>query len=162
MPTSHIEARSIKWLVEISTDPEVGLAAGGIVPQLEWPLDLDVSDMLPQLVNIFTSCVDVRGNIAPSLEEKASACATALTHLYYGRVLQAYPDHGEFIIRKGQDVDVFYQIYQHMGTANQTVLDMTANFCDPHIDRYRWSIDISEGCPDSIYERLSHLLLITL
>ncbi|KAG1858549.1 hypothetical protein F4604DRAFT_1185119 [Suillus subluteus] len=43
-PASSLEAPSIEWLLETFTDPEVFLAAASFVPQVEWPLDLDVSD----------------------------------------------------------------------------------------------------------------------
>ncbi|KAG1785844.1 uncharacterized protein HD556DRAFT_1419121 [Suillus plorans] len=109
--------------------------------------------MLHQLFDIFMSCVDIQQRIVPSLEEKASACTTALTHLYYGRVLQAYPDRGEFIIRGTGDFDVFYEIYVRI--ADRTVPSTTLDLCS---DGSSWSAFFPEACPDSVYERLSHLL----
>ncbi|KAG2091817.1 uncharacterized protein F5147DRAFT_436436 [Suillus discolor] len=106
IPTGDLEATSVKWLLETSTDPEVFLAAARLVPQVEWPLDFDVSDMLHQLFDIFTSCVDIQGRIVPSLEEKASACTMALTHLYYGCVLRGYPGRSNCIVRGRRDMDV--------------------------------------------------------
>ncbi|KAG2056253.1 hypothetical protein BDR06DRAFT_298612 [Suillus hirtellus] len=157
IPTSDLEAPSIKWLLETSTDLEVVLATAKLVPQVEWPLDLDISDMLHQLSDIFTSCVDVQGNIVPSLEEKASACTTALTHLYYGRVLQAHPDCGNFITRERGDVDVFWEIFRGgICTTDRTVLHTTINLC--RSQNVPWAPFLSEDCPDSVLERLSHLL----
>ncbi|KAG2133305.1 hypothetical protein DEU56DRAFT_981542 [Suillus clintonianus] len=92
-PTSGLEAPIIQWLFETSTDPEVFFAAAGLVPQVEWPLDLDVSETLHQLYDIYESCVDVQSRIVPSLEKKASVCAMALSHLYCGRALQTYTGH---------------------------------------------------------------------
>ncbi|KAG1815867.1 hypothetical protein EV424DRAFT_1626782 [Suillus variegatus] len=153
MPTSDLEAHSIKWLLETSTDPEVFIAAASIVLQIEWPLDLDVSDMLHQLFDIFMSCADTQGCTVPSLEEKASACTTTLSHLYYGRVLQAYPDRRKFIIRRTEDLVVFVEIYVHI--ADRGVLNTTLNLCR-HGDIIRASLP--EACPESVCERLSHLL----
>jgi hypothetical protein len=79
IPTSNLEAPSVKWLLETSTDPEVFITAARLVPLVEWPLDLDVSDMLPQLYDNFMSCVGFDENIIPSLEEKASACKVICT-----------------------------------------------------------------------------------
>ncbi|KAG1852218.1 hypothetical protein F4604DRAFT_1300280 [Suillus subluteus] len=160
IPTSNLEAPSIKWLLETSTDPEVFLAAVSLVPLVEWPLDLDVSDTLPQLYDIFTSCVGFHGQIIPSLEEKASACIMALSHLYCGRVLQAYPGRGEFLGRRRGDYDMFVQMrlsLGHMRRADLTVLATTMYFCvseDDHV----WFPPWLGECPDSVLEWLSHSL----
>ncbi|KAG2151237.1 uncharacterized protein EDB93DRAFT_307437 [Suillus bovinus] len=153
-PVSDLEAPSIKWLLETSTDPEAFLAASRLVPQVEWPLDFDISDILPLMYDSFTSCVDIQGKIVPSLGDKASACAMALTHLYYRRFLRAYPTPGEFIVRGEADVDVLVRIYRSsMLPADKTVLDTAIN-----PDFSWWSVTWPETCPDSVLQRLSHLL----
>jgi hypothetical protein len=156
IPTSDLEAPSIKWLLETSTDPEVFLAAARVVPQVEWPLDLDISDILPQLYDIFTSCLDSQQQIIPSLEEKVSACTMALSHLYCGRVLQAYPDCGEFLGRGRSDYDTFLQVLSLRGTriADHTMVDTTTNLCLSEHHRF-WFLG---SCPPSILEWLSHSL----
>ncbi|KAG1859552.1 hypothetical protein DFJ58DRAFT_682240, partial [Suillus subalutaceus] len=160
IPTSNLEAPSIKWLLETSTDPEVFLAAVSLVPLVEWPLDLDVSDTLPQLYDIFTSCIGFHGQIIPSLEEKASACIMALSHLYCGRVLQ-YPGHGEFLCRGRRDYDVFQEIsMMDMGEANDMVLALAMQLCFPEDDDDRsllYTFWLDE-CPDSVFEWVSHSL----
>ncbi|KAG2037015.1 hypothetical protein BDR03DRAFT_400615 [Suillus americanus] len=108
-PTSSLEAPSIKWLLETSTDPEVFLAAASLVPHVDWPLDLDVSDTLGQLYDIYNTCLDVHLLIIPSLEEKASACTMVLCHLYCGRILQRHPDY-RFLGQGISDCDVFHQM----------------------------------------------------
>ncbi|KAG1798900.1 uncharacterized protein HD556DRAFT_159702 [Suillus plorans] len=80
----------------------------------------------------------------------------ALSHLYYGCVLQAYPDRGEFTVRWRQDFDMFVGISLAMRTTDQTVLDTTMNLCHP--DGNRWDIFWSEASPDSLPEWLSHVL----
>ncbi|KAG1840809.1 hypothetical protein DFJ58DRAFT_809656 [Suillus subalutaceus] len=111
MPTSDLEARSIKWLLETSTDPEVFLAAACFIPQVKKPLDLDVSIMLHHVSDIFTSCVGFDGQILSSLEEKVSACAMALSHLYYECVLQSHPGHSNFFSRERQDDGSCYMFF---------------------------------------------------
>ncbi|KAG1887593.1 hypothetical protein F4604DRAFT_1950823 [Suillus subluteus] len=163
IPISDLEAPSIKWLLETSTDPEVVLAAASLVPQVEWPLDLDVSDMLNQLHGIFRSCIDIHEKIVPSLEEKASACVMALSHLYYGCVLQEYPYHGEFFGRARRDSDMFLQMILTLAgrrTADLTVLATTMNF-RVSADRgseFRWTTFWLDECPDSVLEWMSHSL----
>jgi len=134
IPTSDLEAPSIKWLLETSTDPEVVLAAVSLVPQVQWPLDFDVSDMLHQLSDIFTSCVSFDGKIVPSLEEKASACAMALSHLYYGCV-HAHPDRINFFGVKRHDEDVLYDVWRR-DIANHTVVAMALNLCSSGSSSY--------------------------
>jgi hypothetical protein len=157
IPTSNLEAPSIKWLLETSTDPEVFLTAARLVPQVEWPLDLDISDMLPQLYDIFTSCVDTQRQIIPSSEEKASTCSVALSHLYYGRVLQAHSGHGDFICNEKTD----YSVFREMGRicpAEDAILDTTMNLCLPEDANYGWFPFLSETCPDYVLEWMSHVL----
>ncbi|KAG3229913.1 hypothetical protein P692DRAFT_2092533 [Suillus brevipes Sb2] len=50
--------------------------------------------MLHQLYDAYFSCLDVKGQVILSLEEKASACEMALCHLYCGRILQGLPAYG--------------------------------------------------------------------
>jgi hypothetical protein len=161
IPTSNLEAPSIKWLLETSTDPEVFLAAASLVPLVEWPLDLDISDMLPQLHDVFTSCVGFHGQIVPSLEEKASACIMAMSHLYCGRVIQAYPGRGEFLGRGRRDYNMFDKMTQrNISTANETVLAPAMQLCFPENDDdgFSWYTFWLDECPDSVLEWLSHSL----
>lgn len=155
IPTSNLEAPSIKWLLETSTDPEVFLAAASLVPQVEWPLDLDVSDLLPQLCDSFTSCVGFDGRIVTSLEEKASACIMAISHLYCGRVLQAHPGRGR------RDYNMFEKITQwDIGIANETVLAPAMELCLPNggVSAFWWNPFGLDEYSDSVLEWLSHSL----
>jgi hypothetical protein len=159
--TSNLEAPSIKWLFETSTDPEVFLAAASLVPLVEWPLDLDVSDMLHQLCDIFTSCVGFHGQIVPSLEEKASTCIMAISHLYCGRVLQAHPGRGEFLGRGKRDYNMFMKVTEmDICTVNETVLAPAMQLCSPEDDgeEFSWYSFWLDECPDSVLEWLSHSL----
>ncbi|KAG1841848.1 hypothetical protein C8R48DRAFT_52626 [Suillus tomentosus] len=156
IPTGDLEAPSVMWLLEASTDPEVFLAAARLVPQVEWPLDLDVSDMLHQLFDSYNSRIDIQEHIVPSLEEKASACVNALTHLYYGCVLQD-SGHDDFIARGISDSDVLVRITSvGLRTHNYTVLSMAMNICDP--DSLLSRLSQRNTYPDSVSEQLSHLL----
>ncbi|KAG2036034.1 hypothetical protein BDR03DRAFT_477638 [Suillus americanus] len=118
--------------------------------------------MLPQLYDIFTSCVDIQSQIVPSLEEKASACTMTLSHLYCGRVLQAYPSCGEFLGRGRRDYDMFLRVWLSLGgmrTADEVVLVTTMDLC---LLEGRSSVGSPfcslDACPDSVSEWLSHSL----
>ncbi|KAG2737595.1 hypothetical protein P692DRAFT_20883401 [Suillus brevipes Sb2] len=155
-PISSLEAPSIKWLLETSTDPEVFLAAASLVPHVEWPLDLDVSDMLQQLYDVYMSCLDVQRRIVPSLEEKASACTMALCHLYCGRILQGLPAYG-FNGYGSFDYYVFRGMLGRTKVTNDVLVATTKLFGA----KYRsWSPSLPNfgACPDSVLEWLSHTL----
>jgi hypothetical protein len=158
IPTSDLEAPSIKWLLETSTDPEVLHAAASFVPQVEWPLCLNVSDMLYQLSDIFTSCVDSHRRIVPSFEARASACAMALIRLYHGRILQAYPSpgDGDFIGSESRDFSVFFQMnFAVKHTILSTTMRLSLSENSPSV--FGWSPPDLET-PDPVSEWLSHCL----
>jgi hypothetical protein len=155
IPTSKLETRSIKWLLETSTDPEVFIAAACFVPQVEWPLDLDVSDVLHHLFDIFTSCVGFDGKILPSLEDKASACAMAISHLYYGCFFQAYPSDNTFLGYKGEDEDMLYDVFCS-GIPNRMIIATTTILCSP--DFMSLAIPDADSVPACDWEQLLHVL----
>ncbi|KAG2753854.1 hypothetical protein P692DRAFT_20722047 [Suillus brevipes Sb2] len=158
-PISSLEAPSIKWLLETSTDPEVFLAAASLVPHVDWPVDFDVTDTLHQLYDVYLSCLDVQRRMVPSLEEKASACTTALCHLYGGRILQGLPAYGSFSQVKRIDYDVFEWILWRT-EVNDTVLVATTRLLYATKYKSPWCDlpPIFGACPDSVLEWLSHTL----
>jgi hypothetical protein len=156
-PISCLEAPSIKWLLETSTDPEVFLAAANLVPLVEWPVDLDVSDVLHQLYGVYRSCLDVQRRIVPSLEEKASACTTALCHLYCGRILQGFPDRF-FYIEGSTDYFVFKRMLGRIKVNDNVLLATTKLFYAKHKQSWWASPPNFGACPDSALEWLSHAL----
>jgi hypothetical protein len=155
--TSSLEAPSIMWLLETSTDPEVFLAAASLVPHVDWPLDLDVSDTLHQLYDVYTSCLDIQRRIVPSLEEKASACTMALCHLYCGRILQGHPAH-KLLDKEDIDYCVFEQMLKRTKVnANAVVAATKLIFATDESTSWRHSPKFGT-CPDSVLEWLSHVL----
>jgi hypothetical protein len=157
IPTSSLKALSIKWLPETSTDPEVFLAAAGLVPHVDWPLDLDVSDTLHQLYDVYMSCLGVQRRIVPSLEEKASACTKALGHLYCGRILQGHPAYG-FNGQGSSDGYVFTQMLERTKVTEDVLVATTRLFFAKYKSSW-WPSPLSFGAyPDSVLEWLSHTL----
>lgn len=77
-----LDAPAVKWLLDTSTDPEVFLAAASLVPEIEWPLHLDISNILYQLRNTFMTCFDIQDQLISRSKERAIICATALNHIY--------------------------------------------------------------------------------
>jgi hypothetical protein len=158
-PTSSLEAPSIRWLLETSTDPEVFLAAASLVPHVDWPVDLDVSDTLHQLYDVYKSCLDIQGRIVPLLEEKALACTMALCHLYCGRILQGRPAYG-FLGLGYKDYDhcVFAMMLERTKVNDNVLVATTKLFVAKYRSR-QWSSPPKFGaCPLPVLEWLSHTL----
>ncbi|KAH7921772.1 hypothetical protein BV22DRAFT_1095901 [Leucogyrophana mollusca] len=82
---------AIVWLIETSTDPEVIATAARMVPDVEWPVELDILPAYLQLCDAFMGCfvsiADTSGGwqLAPLGQERALACGKALVHLYCNR-----------------------------------------------------------------------------
>jgi hypothetical protein len=156
-PTSSLEAPSIKWLLETSTDPEVFYAAASLVPHVDWPLDLDVSDTLRQLYVVYTTCLDVQERIIPSLEEKASTCTMALCHLLCGHIIMGHPTYGLF--GQGRTLyDVFGQMLERTKANDNMLVATTKLFVTKYGSPFRWSSPKFGACPDPVLEWLSHTL----
>ena len=84
--------RSLKWLIETSTDPDVFLAAVSLVPDSDAFLSLDVSAINIHLRDSFMSCFDSHDQCIPGSYNKAIACGLALAHIYWRRYLFDYDD----------------------------------------------------------------------
>ncbi|KAH7928469.1 hypothetical protein BV22DRAFT_1030782 [Leucogyrophana mollusca] len=90
-PADKLPAPAIAWLIETSTDPEVIATAARMVPDVEWPVELDILPAYLQLCDAFKGCfvsvADTSGGwqLAPLGQERAVACGKALVHLYCNR-----------------------------------------------------------------------------
>ncbi|KAG1782185.1 hypothetical protein EV702DRAFT_1070371 [Suillus placidus] len=156
-PTSSLEAPSIKWLLETSTDPEVFRAAASLVSRVDWPLDLDVSDTLRQLYVVYTSCLDVQKRIIPSLEEKASACIMTFCHLYCNRILQGHPAYGS-VVQGFADCLMLDGMWGRTKVDDNMLL-VTSNLLVAKYELYLWRpLPTFEACPDPVLEWLSRIL----
>jgi hypothetical protein len=141
------------WMLATFTDTEVFLATASLVPDVDWPLDLNISDMLCQLYDVYTTCLDVHGRIIPSLEEKASTCTMALCHLYCHHILQAGP-YGFLGVGSGDNF-VFDRMLDRT-KVNPNVLLVTTKLYKLSADRpSSWKFG---ACSDSNLEWLSHVL----
>ncbi|KAH7911665.1 hypothetical protein BJ138DRAFT_893311 [Hygrophoropsis aurantiaca] len=85
------EAPAVRWLLEISTDQEVLLTGAKMVPDIEWPVEVDVSEIYVQLGNAFKGCfVSAPGGtglrLAPLAQNRALVFGKALLHLFCNRL----------------------------------------------------------------------------
>ncbi|KAH7911654.1 hypothetical protein BJ138DRAFT_892429 [Hygrophoropsis aurantiaca] len=85
------EAPAIRWLLDISTDQEVLLTAAQVVPDIEWPVEVDVLEIYAQVGNAFKGCfVPVPGGtglaLAPFAHDRAFVFGKALLHLFCNRL----------------------------------------------------------------------------
>ena len=74
---------SIQWILETSTDADIITAAVGMVPEVEWPEQSDISDLMERLNNHLYACFDSTRQL-PSLsttQARVVACLKAICHL---------------------------------------------------------------------------------
>ncbi|KAG2055181.1 hypothetical protein BDR06DRAFT_346646 [Suillus hirtellus] len=85
----NTDAPCIRWLLETSDDPDVITTAASLVPEVEWPPDLDVSCALLRLRDTFLNCFENTEYGQPKLSDFsrdcAIACGKAFLHLYIER-----------------------------------------------------------------------------
>ncbi|KAJ7659195.1 hypothetical protein DFH06DRAFT_1472609 [Mycena polygramma] len=79
-----LEVPAIVWLLETSNDPMLVTSAAGMVVDLQWPLDLDLTSVRGRLRDVFMSCFH-RNSEAPhvrnGLAHPAIQCGLALGSL---------------------------------------------------------------------------------
>lgn len=64
---------AIRWILDISTNPEFVEAVAGMVPLVQWPRDFDVSAIYARFRDNFEACLDT--------EEVFVKCGKAMAHL---------------------------------------------------------------------------------
>lgn len=96
----------VRWLLENSDDPDVISSAANLVPEVEWPPDLDISSALLRMRDAFLDCFENTQYGQPKLtdlgRDRAIVCGKAFLHLYIERrsmdgkpiLLRATPDPG--------------------------------------------------------------------
>lgn len=85
----NTDAPCIRWLLETSDNPDVITISASLVPEVEWPPDLDVSCALLRLRDTFLDCFENTQYGQPKLSDFgrdcAIACGKAFLHLYIER-----------------------------------------------------------------------------
>ncbi|OJA07897.1 hypothetical protein AZE42_02752 [Rhizopogon vesiculosus] len=88
-PHGNTDAPCIRWLLETSDDPDVIVSAASLVPEVEWPPDLDLSCVLLRLRDTFLDCFENTQYGQPKLtdlsRDRAIVCGKAFLHLYIER-----------------------------------------------------------------------------
>jgi hypothetical protein len=116
--SESVETRTVRWLLETSTDIDTIAAAAGLVPEVDWPEDYNVTDMVDRMESQLNACFDsTTGQLRPLAQAGAVACLKALYHFYVKRNLDA-----PFVIGGGSiiyyDGHNFYQIHGDEGFLN--------------------------------------------
>lgn len=85
----NTDAPCVQWLLETPDDPDVITTVASLVPEVEWPRDLDVSCALLRLRDTFLDCFENTQYGQPKLSDSsrdcAIACGKAFLHLYIER-----------------------------------------------------------------------------
>ncbi|KAJ7467535.1 hypothetical protein FB451DRAFT_1401537 [Mycena latifolia] len=73
-PSSQVPA--VVWALETSTDPRLVETAAAMVPDLQWPVDLDLRPSLRRLSDIFNGCFDGPA-VREGMNDRATSCMKA-------------------------------------------------------------------------------------
>ncbi|KAF7335505.1 hypothetical protein MVEN_02204200 [Mycena venus] len=71
------EGQAILWALEASTDPRLVEAAAELVPEMQWPVNLNVQPALSRLDDTFKSCIEHRWHVRAGMTDRATACIKA-------------------------------------------------------------------------------------
>jgi hypothetical protein len=76
IPAPSKEVAAIIWTLETSTDPLVVQAAAAVVPNLQWPVNMDLRPSVRRLADIFNGCLTDH-RISDTLMDRAMTCIRA-------------------------------------------------------------------------------------
>jgi Family of unknown function (DUF6535) len=126
-----IPSRAVQWVIETSTDTDIIAAAAGMVSEIEWPVELNVTEMLmDRLRSSFFACFDHKRQILPLSQAGAVECLKAMCRLYVEHGL----DNPVYIftdgdVRFGDDFE-----YWHMDPDDQAYIVVSSALYDEYPD----------------------------
>ena len=82
-----LEARSIRWILETSTDMDTIIAAVRMVPEIDWLAEDNLTDLMDQLESHLYGCLDVTQELLSLTRPRALLCLKAIMHLHLQRDL---------------------------------------------------------------------------
>ncbi|KAG1857564.1 hypothetical protein C8R48DRAFT_274458 [Suillus tomentosus] len=74
-------ARSMRWIFNTSTNPEVISSAAWLLPTIRWTPEVNMTAACSQLVSTFAACFHDNALLSNSARRRALACGRALHHL---------------------------------------------------------------------------------
>jgi Family of unknown function (DUF6535) len=106
-----VQSSAVQWILETYTDIDIIAAAAGMVPEIEWPTEDDVTDVVDRLKGHLYACFDPTRRILPLAQTGAVACLKAMRHLSIERNLEprfSTLSHGE--IYSEDDHNLYYML----------------------------------------------------
>lgn len=76
IPEPSQEVSAVIWALETSMDPKLVESAAAIVPDLQWPINLNLQSSLRRLADLFEGCFD-GWNVRDGMDERALRCIKA-------------------------------------------------------------------------------------
>lgn len=76
IPLPSAEVPAVIWALETSTDPRLVEVAAAVVPELQWPIHLDLRPSLRRLSDVFNACFD-DNRVRESMGNRATSCIKA-------------------------------------------------------------------------------------
>jgi hypothetical protein len=71
------EVTAVVWMLETSTDPGLAETAAEVIPELQWPLNLDFRSALKRLDDTFGSCIERQWHVRTGMTNRATICIRA-------------------------------------------------------------------------------------
>ena len=91
-----VQSSAVHWILETSTDIDNIAAAAGMVPEIGWPAEDAVTNVLDRLKSHFYACFDPTRQILPLAQARAVACMRAMSHFFVEpdrlNLFSIYPD----------------------------------------------------------------------
>ncbi|KAG2156694.1 uncharacterized protein EDB93DRAFT_1247396 [Suillus bovinus] len=81
-------ARSMRWILNTSTDPEVITSAAWLLPTIKWTPEVNVTAVCSRLLQTFTACFHADALLSHSARQRALACGRALHHLICNETIE--------------------------------------------------------------------------
>ncbi|KAJ7484206.1 hypothetical protein FB451DRAFT_1231782 [Mycena latifolia] len=148
IPEPSQDISAIIWALETSTDPKLVEAAAAIVPDLQWPINLNLQSSLKRLADIFQGCFDHR-NVREGMEDRAASCLKA-----FGVLEMVSEPHTE------NSIDLLPCDPSHITSRNDELTSLVRSFRVDNFQKYAWStpaitrwtlVFISAQCPPEKY-----------
>ncbi|KAJ7307902.1 hypothetical protein DFH08DRAFT_1051154 [Mycena albidolilacea] len=76
IPEPSQDISAIIWALETSTDPQLVEVAAAVVPNLQWPVNLNLEPSLEKLADAFQDCFD-GWNVREGMDDRALSCIKA-------------------------------------------------------------------------------------
>ena len=125
----------VQWTLETTMDLDIIATAASMIPEIEWPDEDDITNMLERLKGHFYACFHPSGQILVLAQGQAVVCLKAMYHVYIKRQLpfpfyifedgciQSTDDNSWYFMQPNRD---FLVVWCAMARGDPIKLDITS------------------------------------